>query len=344
MSRWSEIDREIGEAVKAKDPVAVDSVRRKYSKRLAELTGRPLLIYAADWVDMGPAKTQVPIDVGINWSDVQHFEDILRGVAGPNLDVVVHSPGGSPQACESLVKLLRRSYTHVRFIVPGIVKSAATMLVMSGDEILVDPNAEFGPIDPQMILSRQGRGKFYSPAQAILDEFEAAKEAVIQEPDTIAGWYPIIQEMGPSLLAECRNAIRLSKRLVAVWLKDYMFRGEPGAAARAARIAAWLGHHNNFLSHGRCIDAATLQAKGVKVRSLQDQPELLEVVRRLYCALGETFGRTGCYKLYENGAGESICRVIVTKAVSAAGSPAGAGAVSPPANRAARRAAARGKR
>jgi ClpP class serine protease len=61
---------------------------------------------------------------------------------------------------------LRNKFAHIRFIIPSLAKSAATMLVMSGDEILMDTGAELGPIDPQM----QTASGSYAPAGAILDQ------------------------------------------------------------------------------------------------------------------------------------------------------------------------------
>lgn len=308
MSTYSAIGLELDASRSDKLPGGdCDGVRRKYARLISNHTGRPLIIYAVDFIDRHTEKN--PVNVNIDLSDIPGFEEVMYGLDGPNLDVVIHSPGGSPEACESIVKTLRSRFSHIRFIVPGVAKSAATMLAMSGNEILMDSNAELGPIDPQLVR-QNGRGVTVSPAQAVLDQFEQAQSQIQAAPASLPAWYPILQEMAPSLLAECRNAIQLSETLVRDWLNAYMFSGEPDGPQMATRIASWLGNHNNFRSHGRRIDIATLKQMGVKVTDLSGDSTLHTYVRSLYNAIVHTFHRTGCFRFYENHNGIGQYRII----------------------------------
>lgn len=286
-----------------------DVIRRKYVKLVSEHTGRPLIIYAADFLNQPGGKTGG--NVSIELSDLHGFEDALTGVQAPTVDVLVHSPGGSPEACESIVRLLRRRFSHVRFIIPGIAKSAATMLALSGNELLMDPNSELGPIDPQ-IVRQTGRGIVVSPAQSIIDQFEQARVQIQSTPSSTPAWYPILQDMAPSLLAQCQNAIELSKTLVADWLQEYMFAGDTDASSKAAAIAEWLGNHNNFRSHARRVDISELARQGVKVQDISTDSKLHNLVRSLYYSVCQTFDRSACYKFYENHHGKGLYRLVNT--------------------------------
>ncbi|MHB8693082.1 MAG: SDH family Clp fold serine proteinase [Solirubrobacteraceae bacterium] len=62
----------------------------------------------------------------------------------------------------ALVMQLRSQFKHVQVIVPVYAKSAATMLALSGDELMLDQHSELGPIDPQF-----SRANAVSPAQNI---------------------------------------------------------------------------------------------------------------------------------------------------------------------------------
>ena len=53
--------------------------------------------------------------------------------------------------------------------------SAATMIACASDEIMMGKHSSLGPIDPQFIIN-SGQGANAFPAQAILDQFEIAKE------------------------------------------------------------------------------------------------------------------------------------------------------------------------
>ena len=171
----------------------------------------------------------------------------------------MHSLGGSAEATESIVKMLRAKFDVVRFIITGAAKSAATMLAFSGNSILMDSSAELGPIDPQVRV----RGRF-SPAGSIIEQFDRATKELKKDPSQLSVWIPILQEFAPSLLVECENFIGLSKRLVTEWMTNFMFKGEKNAKTKAKKIANYLTNEKNTLSHARRIDAELLKKLGVK--------------------------------------------------------------------------------
>jgi hypothetical protein len=152
-------------------------------------------------------------DVEIDLTDRDGFIEVTRNITDEVADVIVFSPGGLPDAADSIVHIIRNKFKHTRFIVPAIAKSAATMIVLSGDEVLMEDNAELGPIDPQFRFMRPD-GPVIAPAQAIIDQFEMAQKLVGSDPQKLIAWMPIIQQYGPSLYQQCLNAIELSKRYV----------------------------------------------------------------------------------------------------------------------------------
>jgi len=44
--------------------------------------------------------------------------EVCKDLNGPNLDIILHSPGGSPEATASLVRYLRTKFSHIRVFVP----------------------------------------------------------------------------------------------------------------------------------------------------------------------------------------------------------------------------------
>lgn len=227
---YQEIQSRLRQAgsVQPGQPSAQDQVRREKLKRVEELTGYPLVAYATDFLNNLKVANVGASEVQINLRDKTAFIEATHNLAPGPLDVLLHSPGGSPTAAESILSILRGKFTPIRFIIPDVAKSAATMLAMSGDEILMAPTAELGPIDPQMILPREGR-TINSPAQAILDQFERAYQEIAKNQSRLAVWLPILRDLGPSLLQDSTNAIELSKKLVEEWLAKYMFCDDPAA-------------------------------------------------------------------------------------------------------------------
>ena len=205
--------------------------------------------------------------------------------------------------------MLRNKFDDVRFIVPNVAKSAATMLTMSGNEVLMDGNAELGPVDPQLVF-RKGDGSIVqAPAQAIVDQFDEAQALIGKDPSKLPAWLPILQQYGPSLYKEARNAIELSVKLVEEWLAMYMFAGQPDGPQKAKDIAGFLGDHNQFKSHGRRIGRKVLQDRGANIKNLESDKGLHDRVLDLYYAIIHTFNGA-CFKMFENSRGQAQFRII----------------------------------
>ena len=101
--------------------------------------------------------------------------EVCYQVEGRKLDLILHSPGGSPEAAEQMLEYLRTQFDYIRAIVPLQAKSAATMIALGCDEILMGEHSELGPIDPQ-ILVPVPEGRRFAPAHAILRDFKRAKD------------------------------------------------------------------------------------------------------------------------------------------------------------------------
>jgi hypothetical protein len=148
------------------------------------------------------------------------------------------------------------------------------------------------------------------PAHAILQQFDIAKKEVAENSDNLPAWLPILQQYGPSLLMECKNAIKLSKTLVTEWLSTYMLRGKTKAKYKASLISSYLASPKH-LSHGRSIDILKLKQKGVNIQYTNEvNPDITEAVQDIYLTLSMTFMRTGAYKIYENHLGKGFYRTI----------------------------------
>ena len=243
--------------------------------------------------------------ISIVLSDVSGFTEALRAINENEIDVILHSPGGSPEATESIVSMLRRRFESIRFIVPLVAKSAATMMAMAGDEIILGDNAELGPTDPQMVINGKA-----SPAHAILQQFKEAKTELSKSNSSLPAWLPILEQYGPSLVAQCNDAINLSRTLVKEWLKEYMLTGTRRKGQKASNIARYLA--SNHLSHGRAITVEELQAKGVKIkRASEISEQFSEALEDIYTAYQQTFLLTGAVKIFESSKNEALINQVV---------------------------------
>ncbi|TRZ76386.1 MAG: hypothetical protein D4R93_03410 [Deltaproteobacteria bacterium] len=306
MTSWQDIQKEIDSGKTPEKPNGdFDGVRRAKYVLVSNLTQRPLLIYATAFHVPHKAQIAGPL-LSIDLSDKNGFAEIIRNVNGPAVDVFLHSPGGSAEATESIVRMLRSKFETVRFIVTGEAKSAATMLALSGNSILMNQSAELGPIDPQVRVRNR-----FSAAGSVIEQFKKAADDLRKDPSRLPVWIPILQEFAPALQIECKNYINLSKKLVRTWLADFMFKGDRAARKKAQKIARYLSNEKNSLSHARRIDAEQLLKLGAKIEILEQQdPQLQDAVRQLHLAVMATLDSTGAVKIFENSAGAVLIRSV----------------------------------
>jgi len=311
---WGEILVELNtlqqelKGVKGNPKAAFDTIRRKYLAALHKLTGRNVVLYATNWTSPGGPPPEL---VSITDEDVHAMMEVLRGLAGDGVDLILHSPGGSAESAEALVSYLRSKFDDIRVIVPQAAMSAATMLACAADRIVMGKHSFLGPIDPQMILTT-AVGTKAVPAQAILDQFRKAQEEC-KDPKLLASWLPMLSQYGPALLVECENALNLSQELVSRWLKQYMFRNDPRADEKAKAIAAALADHKTFRSHSRHLSrdqAKSLGGYGLLVDDLEGNQEFQDAVLSVFHATIHTFGGTGAAKVVENHLGRAYVKIV----------------------------------
>lgn len=93
----------------------------------------------------------IPISRYIN---VEDSEQILRAIRltpdNMPIDLVLHTPGGLVLASEQIARALQQHKAKVTVFVPHYAMSGGTMIALSADEIVLDPNAVLGPVDPQL--------------------------------------------------------------------------------------------------------------------------------------------------------------------------------------------------
>lgn len=277
-----------------------DSVRRKYLRQLHKQTGRDTVIYFSSYNIPRPFPVPAAA-LSVSQDDIQGFMASLHGLKGKQLDLVLHSPGGSAEAADQIVQYLRAKYDHIRAIVPQNAMSAATMLACAADEIVMGKHSAIGPIDPQMLLGTPA-GPAAIPAHTILQDFERAKSEVAAVPVLANLWAPRFASLPPGFLNLCEQAIRLSAEKVESWLGQYMFKAQD--PSRAKEIAKWLASFSDHKTHGRPIGLDLARSKGLKVRALEDDQALQEAVLSVFHATMVTFQATGCVKVIENHLGK----------------------------------------
>ena len=230
--------------------------------------------------------------------------EVTSDLRGPALDVILHSPGGSPEAAEAIVRYLRSRFSNIRVIVPNFAKSAATMIACSANKIVMGKHSFLGPTDPQIPLTTP-LGPRLVPAQAILDQYMMMKKEIEDQLKSTI-WSPLFSQLGPDLIVTCGNAIDLSRRLVSDWLLDYMFERKAEKAKIADEISDWLSNHSNFMSHNRHLSHVELVEKGLLIEELEDDSTMQDLCLSVFHATTHLFSTFRICKICESHRGRSF--------------------------------------
>ncbi len=87
--------------------------------------------------------------------NVEDSEQVLRAIRStpPDkpIDLILHTPGGLVLAASQIAKAIKSHKAKTTVIVPHYAMSGGTLIALAADEIVMDPNAVLGPVDPQLM-------------------------------------------------------------------------------------------------------------------------------------------------------------------------------------------------
>jgi hypothetical protein len=118
---------------------------------------------------------------GIIDSDATIFEDLLRCKNDyKSLLLILNSPGGQAVAAEKILLVCeayaKTSEAEFYTLVPKSAKSAATIIALGADKILMSKTAELGAIDPQLVVS-----SLLEKGKQVVEETTEKKRVVKEE-------------------------------------------------------------------------------------------------------------------------------------------------------------------
>ena len=254
-------------------PLSVDALRQKYVSKLAAHTGRNVVVYYSGYL------SGLSDNVSINDTDMNGFINAVIGLdRSKGLDLILHTPGGDPNAAEAIVSYLHSMFGNdLRVIVPQIAMSAGTMISCAARTVLMAKHSSLGPVDPQFTY-------YGMPAFNVVQMYAEAKEDLENNPNSIQYWSLIFSKLPPGFLYSAYDAIERSNILVGQWLRQYMFAGESGKDLdnKIRRIRNKLNSNN--MSHGCHFSYDFCKNLGMKVEELEADPEMYDLVMGVHNA------------------------------------------------------------
>lgn len=231
----------------------------------------------------------------ISSADISSFEQTLASVSGAEqINLILHSPGGDGTIVEKMVEMCRAhcsgSARKFRVVVPNIAKSAATLIALGADKIVMGYCSELGPIDPQIPVSVAGvmqavsAQSFVDARDKLLGEIQKAtteKKPVVGHLQQLAG-------LNIPFTEECSNWIEFSRKTAVALLSRYMLLERvPERKQRerkAEQIAEKLLSKKLFPVHGQFIDGRTARDElELEVDLLDRRDAVWDLIWEYYC-------------------------------------------------------------
>ena len=178
-------------------------------------------------------------------ADVLTVRKLLGGERGDHLDLIVAGPGGVSEAAYLVARELRRRFTHLTAYVPFEAKSAATLLCLAADELVLGDLGELGPLD-QQYEAKQTADYPLSTSQLLpgvalrqlQDGATACYDALVRRIVKESGlrpleagskaaelvgtlYAPLVQQLDPARLAECARGLAVGKAYAERVLRRY---------------------------------------------------------------------------------------------------------------------------
>jgi len=253
----------------------VERQMRELAGSLAAFRHHPCLLFVSSTIQ---AQDVVTLRKALGEQQVEH------------LDAIVASPGGEVGAAYLVARELRRRFARLTVYVPLQAKSAATLLSLAADELVLGPLGELGPLDQQydekqkadfpLSTSRLAPFKALEQLQRVAadtyDElvtrileksgmrpFEACSKAAEL---TSSLYGPLYAQVDPTRVAECARGLELGMAYALRLLRRY----RPDLEEKAGRkIVHALVHA--YPSHGFILDLEELRDLGLPARAPEEE-------------------------------------------------------------------------
>lgn len=298
MPDWKTVLGEIAVEQTKQTESVFDVVRRKYLKSLNTHTNRNVIAYYSGFL------TKPRIEgIEITEDDKNGFMLCIHELdRSKGLDLILHTPGGSVAATESIVTYLRDMFGNdIRAIVPQLAMSAGTMIACSCKSIVMGKHSSLGPVDPHF------NG---IPAVGVLEEIKRAYTEIAVDQAYIHIWSPILARLTPSFVQQCHWAVERSKAFVEESLSENMFSEYRRArrSTAAARVREQLTDLSANKGHDRHFHLKECRNMGLNVIALEDDSELQDTVLTIHHCYMHTLANTGAFKIIENQEGKAMVR------------------------------------
>lgn len=239
----------------------------------------------------------------IDADEIPPLGDALKSLGDVDtLYLIINSPGGDGAVAEKMVEMCRHYCSTFKVAVPNRAKSAATMIALGSDEIVMGFASELGPIDPQVPVLASGVYQYVS-AQAFIDakkDLEDQYQATVAAGEDAMAILQQLASLDPAFIKHCENLTAFSKDVATKYLDRFMFKGVRGKDAKIKKVLNRLSGTSETKVHARMIDANDAKINlGLNVRILPKDDNFWKLLWDYYVRADIAMKRSKSVKLLE---------------------------------------------
>jgi hypothetical protein len=222
-------------------------------RQLEEHRGKPLIVYVTSTRDN--AAGQISAD-----AIAELLSQLHALPAGVNdIDLLIVSNGGDATVAWRIVSLIREQVEKFSILIPQAAFSAATLVALGADHIVMHPHGNLGPTDPQITNRKKGVLFGSEDARAFLrfakDEVRLTDQKALRDLFVRFG-----EEVGFVAMGVAARSAQLSQSMAEAMLKLHM-KDEGAQSARA--ISETL--NTNYFHHGYPLNKKEASSIGLKI-------------------------------------------------------------------------------
>jgi hypothetical protein len=239
--------------------------RKQLYRKCEELRGNPLISYVTSIrpnLTSQMAGDAIPCII----EQVNRIPDEQKAI-----DFLIISNGGDPITSLRIISILRERFDKITVLIPYVAYSAATILALGADNIIMHPFSNLGPVDPQITVAKQNVAgqqshlQFGSEDVRNYIDFVKTDVGILEQEYLVSAFNSLATEIGPLNIGSAKRSQQLSLALSTKMLETHMDnKDEADAIAKAL--------NSSYYHHGYAVGRSEARKIGLKIED--PSPEL----------------------------------------------------------------------